>query len=350
MIFIPLPFVVTLFTLALLTRVFRDYRSGPSEAILFILLLLSYALQSVFLGLRWGYDLRGVLPYQSTLAAVIAVLSWLAFKSLTVERLLRKPRVILPHLIPIALLLAEQFFWLDAIGATLIVIFLGYGFGLLWLARSGPDVLLSARLDGAFRSYRSLQITALMLIASALTDVMITLDRAFAGGTHAATVVAIANALGLLLLAKAASVASGGQPDDRLEPEVSDEGIDGTENTTEDVTIAQVVEAAMRDHKYYTDVDLNLTRLSRKLGLPARRVSVAINRVHQKSVSQYVNELRILEACRLLERTDLAITQIVFECGFQTKSNFNREFLRLTNTSPRQYRTDRRSILKPAVA
>ncbi|BAI75228.1 transcriptional regulator (plasmid) [Azospirillum sp. B510] len=109
----------------------------------------------------------------------------------------------------------------------------------------------------------------------------------------------------------------------------------------DDSLIALAVETAMREKSHYRVADLNLTRLSRKLHIPARRISEAINRIHGKSVSQYVNELRIREACRLLENSDMLVGRIRFESGFQTKSNFNREFLRVTGLFPRQFRTTR---------
>jgi len=90
--------------------------------------------------------------------------------------------------------------------------------------------------------------------------------------------------------------------------------------------------------KLYRDENLNLTRLARRAGIPARRISGAINRLTSKNVSQYVNDHRITEACRLLKDTDHAVTTIMFESGFQTKSNFNREFRRVTGVSPMAWR------------
>lgn len=344
MIFIPLPFVVTLFILILLVRVAQQTRLQPPETILFVLLLAGFALQSMVLGLRWGYGVTQALPYQATLAALIPALSWLSFKSLTVENFLRQRRAIWPHLLPAMIVVGEVMVWPDLIGATLILTFLGYGLALTRIAWRGPDALLSTRLDGALLSYRSLQVTAIMVLASALTDMAISLDAVYGRGSHAATVVAIANALALLPLGWAASVASSGQAafaelaDD--EPEEGDPQ-DTLGTNEEHSIIAHLVETAMREKKLYKEAELNLTRLSRKLRVPARRISEAINRVHGKSVSQYVNEFRVGEACRLLENSDTLISQIMFESGFQTKSNFNREFLRVTRQSPRQFRAER---------
>jgi AraC-like DNA-binding protein len=54
----------------------------------------------------------------------------------------------------------------------------------------------------------------------------------------------------------------------------------------------------------------------------------------RKNVSQYTNDFRIAEACRLLRETDMSVTAAMFESGFQTKSNFNREFRRVTFPQP----------------
>jgi AraC-like DNA-binding protein len=77
--------------------------------------------------------------------------------------------------------------------------------------------------------------------------------------------------------------------------------------------------------------------------MEGRGVSMAINRVSGLNVSQFVNNRRIREACRLLEKTDKPLTEIMFDCGFATKSNFNREFRRVTDRSPSQWRLLRRA-------
>lgn len=74
------------------------------------------------------------------------------------------------------------------------------------------------------------------------------------------------------------------------------------------------------------------------MGLSARQISGAINRSLGINVSQYVNQLRIREACRQLEETDQSVTAIMLSSGFQTKSNFNREFRRITGMSPVAWR------------
>jgi len=48
-----------------------------------------------------------------------------------------------------------------------------------------------------------------------------------------------------------------------------------------------------------------------------------------KTLPEYVNELRIGRACRMLAETDAAVTDVAFDCGFRNLANFNRWFLKL---------------------
>jgi AraC-like DNA-binding protein len=57
-----------------------------------------------------------------------------------------------------------------------------------------------------------------------------------------------------------------------------------------------------------------------------------------KTFPEFVNELRIGRACSLLREHNLNITEVAYECGFTNLSNFNRQFLRLKGTSPREFR------------
>lgn len=57
-----------------------------------------------------------------------------------------------------------------------------------------------------------------------------------------------------------------------------------------------------------------------------------------KTVTEYVNEMRVGLACRLLMDTDLGVRQICLESGFSNLSNFNRRFREQRGMTPREYR------------
>ncbi|PWU15661.1 MAG: AraC family transcriptional regulator [Verrucomicrobia bacterium] len=57
-----------------------------------------------------------------------------------------------------------------------------------------------------------------------------------------------------------------------------------------------------------------------------------------KTFPEFVNELRIGRACRLLTESEENITEVAYASGFANLSNFNRQFLRLKGLSPRGFR------------
>jgi len=151
-------------------------------------------------------------------------------------------------------------------------------------------------------------------------------------GGHATQAITIANLAGLILLAVAGAAASRSRA-----PADSVETVAPPRVTEDDATIA-AIRKLMEMTRAYRDADLNLDRLARKLAIPARQISNAINRATGNNVSRYVNDFRIAEACRLITATDKSVTEIMLEVGFQTKSNFNREFRRVTDMTPLAWR------------
>jgi AraC-like DNA-binding protein len=58
-----------------------------------------------------------------------------------------------------------------------------------------------------------------------------------------------------------------------------------------------------------------------------------------KTLPQYVNEVRIGRACRLLADERAKVVDIALECGFPNLANFNRRFLQITGMQPSEYRS-----------
>ncbi|GAA4310359.1 AraC family transcriptional regulator [Compostibacter hankyongensis] len=56
-----------------------------------------------------------------------------------------------------------------------------------------------------------------------------------------------------------------------------------------------------------------------------------------KTYWQFLLEVRIGHACKLLIENKLSISQICYTCGFNNLSNFNRQFRMLTGMTPTQY-------------
>ena len=52
----------------------------------------------------------------------------------------------------------------------------------------------------------------------------------------------------------------------------------------------------------------------------------------------YVRKLRVSHACRILSETNMPVTEVCFEVGYNNISNFNRHFLAEKGVTPSQYR------------
>lgn len=92
--------------------------------------------------------------------------------------------------------------------------------------------------------------------------------------------------------------------------------------------------------------DLSLSVLSDKLGLNRYYISHLFSQKLGMRFNDYVNSLRISEACRMLLNSDDSVTDICFHVGFGTLRTFNRAFIKHTGRMPSDYR---KSAL-PAVA
>lgn len=74
--------------------------------------------------------------------------------------------------------------------------------------------------------------------------------------------------------------------------------------------------------------------------VPAKQLAGAINRGKNENVSRIINRHRIERACALM--TDgQSVTTAMFDSGFDTKSNFNREFQRNHQFNPSQWLKER---------
>ena len=81
MLFVPLPFVVAFLLLILLVQMIRR-NDGNAPNPFFTALIAVYVLQSVVIGVRWGYGVLRILPFQAVLAAIVPSLAWLSFEGL----------------------------------------------------------------------------------------------------------------------------------------------------------------------------------------------------------------------------------------------------------------------------
>ena len=84
--------------------------------------------------------------------------------------------------------------------------------------------------------------------------------------------------------------------------------------------------------------NLSLSLLEEKLHLNKYYISHLFSGKLGLRFNDYINSLRISEACKLLTNSDLSITDISEQVGFNTLRTFNRAFSKQTGFSPTEYR------------
>ncbi|UWR21201.1 AraC family transcriptional regulator [Sulfitobacter sp. S190] len=289
-------------------------------------LLAVCALQTAILALAQHYMVPGMRFVQPVTATLIPPAAWCAFQWTAVRPTRRGDllHLLVPATAVAALTTAPGFLDIFVPGAFII-----YGGAILVLSCQGPDAQPRAYLANGNLPSRIWQVIGAALIVSALSDVLILAAIAL-GFDHLRPWIISLFSIGNLLLIGIISLSS------HLQSEETgvDAPLPGTSEAEQQIWTR--VQAYMADQRPYLDPDLTLSRLSRKLGVPAKTLSTIINRETGANVSRYVNDARIAAAQKALLRGE-SVTSAMLSSGFNTKSNFNREFLRITGTSPSKW-------------
>ena len=100
-------------------------------------------------------------------------------------------------------------------------------------------------------------------------------------------------------------------------------------------------EAILYLHRHYAE-PITLQSLSEYLHLNPSYLSSYFKHNIGCNFKNYLTELRLRHACRLLSNTELSISEVCYSCGFSSYSNFMRTFHTRYQTSPLQFRRENR--------
>lgn len=84
--------------------------------------------------------------------------------------------------------------------------------------------------------------------------------------------------------------------------------------------------------------ELSVDALAHKFGMNTTAFCRYFKENTSKPMVQYINEMRVGYACKLLMDKMMSVSQICFESGFNNIANFNRIFKRINGCSPSEYR------------
>ena len=104
------------------------------------------------------------------------------------------------------------------------------------------------------------------------------------------------------------------------------------------LSVSRLNQALQLIHTSFTTPKATSATLAASLHMSESAFCKFFKRNTGKTLSSYVNELRIAHACRLLAETEETVEQTAFAAGFESLSYFNRVFLQKKGIQPTRYR------------
>jgi AraC-like DNA-binding protein len=117
---------------------------------------------------------------------------------------------------------------------------------------------------------------------------------------------------------------------------ISNTAYTGPFNENETNRMNKVYEYAFKNFRK----KISLPELSAMLFMTPTSFSRYFSIRNNKTFSKFITELRVKHACKLLMESDLPISTISYECGFNTLSNFNKQFKEVMLKKPSDYKNE----------
>ena len=121
---------------------------------------------------------------------------------------------------------------------------------------------------------------------------------------------------------------------------ITKEGYTGT-------TVRSKTDRLSEVYKYITTnyhSDISLDEISKVANISANSFCRLFKKRTNRHFIEYLNEVRISNACKFLLETNLNVSEIAFQCGYKTLSNFNKIFKKTISFSPNEYRQNCNNI------
>lgn len=230
---------------------------------------------------------------------------------------------------------------LDIFIPSIIII---YGLLILQALTKGTDALPQIPLRSGDLPSQICRYIALALIASAISDGLIVAAETKGNSALQPWIISIFSTDTLLIVGGLSLSQSIVKSDNNQLP--GDEAKQPPYDQQFDDEIMQRLNDSVITQKLYLDPELALNKLTRRLHIPVKQLSIAINRSTVENVSRYINKQHIVVASEALVAGENVASNMLMS-GFNINSNFNREFLRINGTPPTTCLRDSHGIRKP---
>jgi AraC-like DNA-binding protein len=100
------------------------------------------------------------------------------------------------------------------------------------------------------------------------------------------------------------------------------------------------MEQLMKEENLYQEPELTLADLAKKLQTNSSVLSRVINQCFMLNFNDYINKYRVEDVIAKMSNpkfSNQTLLSIAFDAGFNSKSTFNRAFLKFKETTPRYY-------------
>ncbi|WP_306258287.1 helix-turn-helix domain-containing protein [Pararhizobium sp. IMCC21322] len=342
--------VVLLIGTATLGVVMSAYLFGLIRQQRFVLassfLAAAFALISVsaaLLALHLAYDIPALTQIRATLALLAVPCLYLYFSAIATDSKKLSHRHII-HLVPLfagALVLTRNTPWL--LDFVLLATYLAYALALTVMLRKRDDRFAALGEDAA-QTILWLKIVILFLAATFILDLIIFVDLTD-GGLLKQSAPLLVSILSIAALVSFALIGALGRPSlfehvYNYTSEVSaHRQRQAADPTPDQQALAGRVTSLLQQPTILSDENLTITRVARRMAVPTRKVSQAINMVAKCSFSDVLNDHRIDYSKTLMQQEpDKSLLEIMLDAGYATKSNFYNQFSKRTGITPAAYR------------
>lgn len=331
---IPLPLLTSLLGAAIAVLMLRLDLGRPLAGRLFAALFALLSFSSALVALRFGYGVEQLILVQRLTPLLVGPLLYLAFAAFAVQKedFPRKMGLHLGAALILLIVMLSLPMPLIALDWIISASYLFYIVLLYLLWRKGSDALIHAYL-GTARTITNWMLRGMMLLASILLlDTAIALDFMLNDGRNASAMISFASIPIIFTLLAFVFVLPSVLSQEPGEAQVT------AKSGSEEVELEARARQLLTETELYLEPDLSVQRIARRLHVPVRALSNAINQTQGMNVSQYVNGFRLEHAADLLRGTDQSVAKVMMQSGFLTRSNFYREFQRRYGESPAAYR------------
>jgi AraC-like DNA-binding protein len=117
---------------------------------------------------------------------------------------------------------------------------------------------------------------------------------------------------------------------------ISSKPYDDTFNQNETDRLNTVYEYAFKNFRK----KILLEEIAELLHMTPTSFSRYFTMKNNKSFSRFIAEIRIKHACEMLTETDESVAQVCYDCGYNTLSNFNKQFKEIMSKKPSEYKKE----------